>query len=215
MKPKVFISYAREDKSFASRLSRDLQLSGVQTWVDFQDLVPGQPWEVAITKAISECSYFIAVLSSRSIGKRGYVQKEIRLALAIADEYPEGRIFIIPVRLDECEPSFEGLRRLHRADLFPAYPEGLRQLLRVFTYEAEEKRALIEVDKTRRSAHITTLTDRGFGFISGPGLQDIYFHSKELRNVAFDDLHVGDEVYYSLAVGPKGVIAVEIDVERA
>jgi hypothetical protein len=35
--------------------------------------------------------------------KQGFVQKEIRFALDIADENPPGRIFIIPVRLVDCD----------------------------------------------------------------------------------------------------------------
>jgi TIR domain len=116
---RVFISYAKEDKGFAEKLYNDIQQAGVEPWIDTVDLVPGQPWDSAIRKAISDCEYFIAVLSSRSVGKKGYVQKEIRHALTIAEEYPEDKIFIIPIRIDECEPSFDGLRRLHRADLFP------------------------------------------------------------------------------------------------
>jgi hypothetical protein len=42
-------------------------------------------------------------LSSRSVRKEGYIQKEIKLALDIAEEKPEGTIFIIPVKLDSCE----------------------------------------------------------------------------------------------------------------
>jgi CspA family cold shock protein len=36
---------------------------------------------------------------------------------------------------------------------------------------------------------IKTLTDRGFGFISRPGeAKDLFFHSKELNGVTFDEL---------------------------
>jgi CspA family cold shock protein len=56
---------------------------------------------------------------------------------------------------------------------------------------------------------ISTLTDRGFGFIKArePG-KDIFFHSKELHGVAFDDLKVGDVVTFSIAQGDKGPAAI-------
>ena len=38
-----------------------------------------------------------------TVTKQGFVQKEIRFALDIADEHPPGRIFIIPVRLVDCD----------------------------------------------------------------------------------------------------------------
>ena len=40
---------------------------------------------------------------------------------------------------------------------------------------------------------IKTKTDRGFGFISREGAaKDLFFHSKDLVGVAFDDLKEGD-----------------------
>jgi len=41
---------------------------------------------------------------------------------------------------------------------------------------------------------IARLTDRGFGFITQEGVEkDLFFHSNELKNVQFNDLHEGDE----------------------
>ena len=77
MKTRVFISYAKEDKDVAEKLYNELEQSGVEPWLDSMDLVPGQAWERAIRKAIDESSYFIAVLSSRSVGKKGYVQNPV------------------------------------------------------------------------------------------------------------------------------------------
>lgn len=207
----VFISYAKEDGDFAERLYHDLQQAGVKPWMDTRDLIPGQPWQLAIKSAINECSYFLAVLSSRSVAKRGYVQKEVRYALEIADELPEDKIYIIPVRLDNCEPSFEGLRRLHRADLFPSYERGLKELLRVFKYQSEEKPQLIEVVH-KQSGVIKKITDRGFGFISMYGqAEDLFFHSAELVGIRFDELREGDAVRLSTAQGPRGLVAVSIE----
>ena len=42
---------------------------------------------------------------------------------------------------------------------------------------------------------IKTLTDRGFGFISREGeAKDLFFHSKDLQGVTFDELKQGDTV---------------------
>lgn len=47
---------------------------------------------------------------------------------------------------------------------------------------------------------VKTLTDRGFGFLSVPNRrQDLFFHSKELEGVAFDELRAGDYVGFTLA----------------
>lgn len=58
---------------------------------------------------------------------------------------------------------------------------------------------------------IKTLTDRGFGFISRPGEQrDLFFHSKELKGVAFEELKVGDKVSFNVTQGAKGPAATEV-----
>lgn len=58
---------------------------------------------------------------------------------------------------------------------------------------------------------IKTLTDRGFGFISRDGEEkDLFFHSKELKGVTFDELKVGDAVTFEIVQGDKGPAAVNV-----
>ena len=60
---------------------------------------------------------------------------------------------------------------------------------------------------------IKTLKDRGFGFIAVEGEErDLFFHSKELRGVAFDALKVGDAVTFEVAQSDKGPNAVNVSV---
>ncbi len=127
---RIFISYAKEDSATAQRLYKDLRDQDLNPWLDIEDLTPGVRWKNAIRKAIEGCGYFIALLSSRSVGKRGFVQKEIRQALETLDTVPEDQIFIVPVRLDECRPGNPVLQDLHWLDLFPLYEKGFDRLLR-------------------------------------------------------------------------------------
>lgn len=136
--PKVFISYAREDQEVAERIYRDLSKSGVQVWIDSHSLLPGQNWKLEIEKAIQESNYFLALLSSNSLSKRGYVQKELRKALNVLDEFPDTEIFLIPVRLDNCEPSHPRLAHIHRVDLFPLYEDGFSKILKVLRLDRHE-----------------------------------------------------------------------------
>ena len=58
---------------------------------------------------------------------------------------------------------------------------------------------------------IKTLTDRGFGFISREGeTKDLFFHSKELNGVSFDELKVGDVVTFEVMEGEKGPAATNV-----
>ena len=58
---------------------------------------------------------------------------------------------------------------------------------------------------------IKTLTDKGFGFISREGeAKDLFFHSKELQGVTFDELQVGDTVTFEVVNGEKGPAATNV-----
>jgi CspA family cold shock protein len=54
---------------------------------------------------------------------------------------------------------------------------------------------------------IKKLTDKGFGFIELPGGKDLFFHSKNLQGVTFDDLYEGQKVSFTSGQGPKGPCA--------
>lgn len=137
--PMAFISYAHEDERDARKLYSDLKKAGANPWMDKECLLPGQKWEIAIKQAIKTSDFFLAVLSSNSVEKRGYVQKEISQALDILDEFPESRIFLIPVRLNECKPSHEKLKDIHWADMFPIWDNGLERILSVLNGSSSGK----------------------------------------------------------------------------
>jgi formylglycine-generating enzyme required for sulfatase activity len=141
---KVFISYAREDIETARKLRDDLEKSGIKTWLDKEDLLPGQNWREVILREIRESRYFIAMLSSNALSKEGFVHKELKTALDYLDNFPSDRIFVIPVRIDECKPTDEKLQYIHWADLFPSYEDGLSQILKVLKMEKPEKRKISE-----------------------------------------------------------------------
>jgi hypothetical protein len=103
MAPKIFLAHAREDKPQVRELYADLTARGLDPWLDEVDLVAGQIWKEEIPRAIRQAGIFLACLSSRSAGKVGYVQNEFRLALSAFSERPPGSIYLIPVRLDECD----------------------------------------------------------------------------------------------------------------
>jgi CspA family cold shock protein len=61
---------------------------------------------------------------------------------------------------------------------------------------------------------IKTLTDRGFGFISREGeTKDLFFHSKDLEGVTFEELKAGDVVNFEVVNGEKGPAAVKVSRE--
>ena len=105
---RIFISYASEDIIAARRLYDALKRSGMEPWLDIHDLLPGQQWKPAIRNAIRDSAYFVVLLSSKAVSKRGFVQSELKQALEVLDEAPQSDIYLIPVRLDHCAPSSSG-----------------------------------------------------------------------------------------------------------
>lgn len=101
-KLKVFLCHSKDDKPKVRELYHRLVADGFDAWLDEEKLMPGQDWDLEIRKAVKEID-IVVCLSKGSVTKSGYVQKEIRFALDIADEQPEGAIYIIPVKLEDCD----------------------------------------------------------------------------------------------------------------
>jgi len=58
---------------------------------------------------------------------------------------------------------------------------------------------------------IKTLTDKGYGFIAREGeAKDLFFHSKELVDVTFEELKIGDVVSFELVQSEKGPAATQV-----
>ncbi len=60
----------------------------------------------------------------------------------------------------------------------------------------------------------TLIAGKGFGFISREGeTKDLFFHSKELSGVTFDELKVGDTVTFEVVETEKGLAATKVSRE--
>ncbi len=99
-----FLCYAKENsggvREFRERLRAE---TWVDPWFDEEDILPGQMWEGSVTEAVHNSHAVIVFLSSIAIRTEGFFHKELKLALDAAAEKPDGTIFIIPIRLDDCE----------------------------------------------------------------------------------------------------------------
>jgi hypothetical protein len=123
-KLKVFLCHASQDKPVVRELyKRLLSDAEIDPWLDEEKLLPGQDWDLEIEKAVEDSDAVIVCLSSRSVTKEGYVQKELRKVLDLALEKPEETIFVIPLRLEECELP-RRLRTWHYVDYFPTQQRG-------------------------------------------------------------------------------------------
>jgi hypothetical protein len=97
-------TYAKEDVEAVRDLEARFYKDGVLTWFDERDLAAGDKWKEKIDAGIDQSDCFLAFLSSASVTKTGYCQRELSYALEQQKLRPEGQRFIIPILLDECDP---------------------------------------------------------------------------------------------------------------
>jgi hypothetical protein len=116
---RVFLCHSSNDKPTVRELYQRLKQEGwIDPWLDEDKLYPGQDWDLEIEKAVEDSDAVIVCLSKNSVSKEGYIQRELRFVLKIADLKPEGTVFIIPMRLDDC-PMPRRLSMLQYVDYFP------------------------------------------------------------------------------------------------
>jgi hypothetical protein len=133
---KIFLSYAREDLEAVKFLYQELSAAGFKPWMDVEDLLPGERWELRIQEAIQDSDFFLVCLSENSTDKRGVFQKEIRAALEILQGMLDSDIYLIPVRLEDCEVP-KSLCALQRVDLFE--PSGCACLVKALQIGMERR----------------------------------------------------------------------------
>jgi hypothetical protein len=174
---RIFLCHASADKPAIYTLYHRLVADGFDVWLDEEDLLPGQNWREEIPRAVRDSEIIIVCLSEHSINKEGYVQKEIKMALDIADEKPEGTIFIIPARLDDCRVP-DRLRPYQWVDLHTK--GGYERILGALRVRANQIKT-ISPSKTSKTAHTNTLahakTRAGGQPISSVFLRKAIYHT--------------------------------------
>lgn len=123
----AFLIHTHINKKVVHALYSRLAKDDINPWLDAERLMPGQDWQHEIRRAILMSDIVIVCLSKHFIQHQGFCQEELKIALEKANMIPAGEMFIIPVRLEECDiPG--SLARWHCVDLFKA--GGYRKLVR-------------------------------------------------------------------------------------
>jgi DNA-binding response OmpR family regulator len=122
---RVFFSYVRADQERVLDYYWHITKLGFLPWIDEINLSAGR-WEPQILKAIEGADKFIFFLSRNSSNREGKMRAEINKALRVQEEKLRGSVFIIPVRLEECEIE-EDIAEFEVVDLFK--PGGFEKLV--------------------------------------------------------------------------------------
>jgi hypothetical protein len=129
-KPIVFLCYAGPDRAMVDDLYERLSRDGFSPWMDKRSLLPGQEWQLEIKRTIEKADYFIACISKR-FQEKTYANKEIKHALDVLDMMPEGAIYLVPLRLEEC-PVQDRLASRQWVDLFVS--DGYQRLVHALRF---------------------------------------------------------------------------------
>jgi hypothetical protein len=130
--PKVFVSYASEDRDAIETLAEQLESNGINVWQDAQDLRAGDNWNRVLLDVIERrVDYLVAVQTPAMTARiEGVFHREIATALQRQAEMGEldgvQLRFLIPIRIGRC-PLLSVLSHAHVIDVDPT--EGVGALV--------------------------------------------------------------------------------------
>jgi TIR domain len=128
---RIFLCHSSSNKGDVRSLYQQLLADGFEPWLDEENILPGQDWQNEVVSAIRTVDVVIVCLSRQSISRAGYFHKEIKHTLDVADEQPEGTIFLIPLKLEMCDLP-DRLSRWHCVNLFEE--KGYERLIKALRH---------------------------------------------------------------------------------
>jgi hypothetical protein len=93
----VFLSHKSSDKPAVEELARRLVKEGIEPWLDKWNLIPGDPWQVAIEDALLNCPTCAVFIGPSGIGP--WHNEEMRAAISRRVSESQGSFRVIPVLL--------------------------------------------------------------------------------------------------------------------
>lgn len=170
---KIFISYAKEDINYAEKLYDFLLSKNYDPWLDKKKLLVGQEWEFHIQDALHKADFIILLLSKTSVSKRGYVQREFKKALYYCEEKLESDIFIIPIKIDDCDVPFQ----LQKNQWLEYHNNAFGQIIEAIEVQ---RKTLLKVTNTlelgKETVQITDTVKQGvLGDVSPKHIYEFYY----------------------------------------
>lgn len=190
-KLRVFLCHASQDKPVVRELYQRLLAEGwIDPWLDVVRLLPGQHWTSVIQESLNRADVVIVCISNGSINKEGFVQREMNFAWDRSLEKPRNVIYLIPLRLEDCDVPFD-FRERQWADYFgDKKEETYTSLLESMKLRHEQKlRQEAEVNARRESenrieresAEINSPPTRNDSNTAVEALPNLESESNELR----------------------------------
>ena len=135
----VILCYNIEDGEYADTLCDRLDTFGMTIWIDPNETIDEKEWKQKMLQAVSDGTYVLFLLSSKSSSKNGLLKRKLLIAEDLFGEVSKAKDFILHVRLDNCHVPDNELADIGYVDLFPSYEAGFRGILTFFVGEDREK----------------------------------------------------------------------------
>eukprot|EP01031_Cornospumella_fuschlensis_P052996 gene52996-64740_t len=103
----LFLSYSRGNLLMVRALAAELRRMGHRTWMDLENLRPGERWRDAIERALVDCTAMVYCISRLSVAS-AWTSVELRAALARG--VPVIPVMIDAVVMDELPAELQALQ---------------------------------------------------------------------------------------------------------
>src|SRR6516165_3215104 len=97
----VFLSHSSADKPAVEELARRLAKEGIQPWLDKWHLIPGDPWQPGIEKALADSGTCAVFVGPSGLGP--WQNEEMRAAIDQRVRESGNRFRVIPVLLPNAQ----------------------------------------------------------------------------------------------------------------
>ena len=142
----IFISYSRVNSDFAVRLAKDLDLAGINAWIDQSDIPTGARWDDTLQKAIDDSSVFLVLLSPELTSSQN-VKDEVGYAIDNGKR-------ILPVLVRPCIVPLR-LRRFQYVDFTNnPYEKSLGEIKELLGHHQESIQRETEAEKPAKAEPI-------------------------------------------------------------
>jgi hypothetical protein len=115
--PRVFLSYAKENRALAEIIAKELQANGIDTWWAEWEIGAGESLRQRIDEGLERCTHFIVLLTKESIAK-AWVNQEMDAGLV---RKLQAKCTFIPLRcgfpardLPPCCPEYRPRKLMNR-----------------------------------------------------------------------------------------------------
>ena len=123
----IFFSYSHADADRVAKFAATLRLAGFPTWIDQDQLLPGQNWFEKVGRAIDNARLAIVFLSRDAVSRPGAFLMETQDMLADRNKQGQDSIKVFVVKLEEVQT-----------------PNHLRQYVSFLAYQEDGYSALLD-----------------------------------------------------------------------